>query len=212
MNSGATTGAAGLASLLTVACPTSAPTPKRVPRPILRLPSAHRHQKGARRSRARTCSVTKRGLPAAGAEVGVVTTRQTPAVAWPPKRVLLAQGLRKPAATVASVSRGTTSGDRTERGRLLHRLGGPRVDVPRRGRQVDGATAPAGAGAAAAACEVLAQARSPAPRASGRPGRRVIEATVSRKVRRGCSRSQPARRTDPRGGCSARKLTVIWGP
>jgi hypothetical protein len=32
---------------------------------------------------ARTCSVTKRGLPAACAEPGVVTTRQTPAVARP---------------------------------------------------------------------------------------------------------------------------------
>jgi hypothetical protein len=47
-------------------------------------------------------------------------------------------------------------------------------------------------------CEVLAQARSPAPRASGSTGRCVIEATVSRKVRRSCFRSQPPRRTDPR--------------
>jgi hypothetical protein len=47
-------------------------------------------------------------------------------------------------------------------------------------------------------CEVLAQARSPAPRASGSTGRRVIEATVRRKVRSSCFRSQPPRRTDPR--------------
>ena len=40
---------------------------------------AIRHQQGA--GWARTCSVTKRGLPAASAEPGVVTTRQTPAVA-----------------------------------------------------------------------------------------------------------------------------------
>ena len=31
------------------------------------------------------------------------------------------------------------------------------------------------------------------------PGRRASEATISRKVRRNCFRSQPARRTDPRG-------------
>jgi hypothetical protein len=55
----------------------------------------------------------------------------------------------------------------------------------------------------------LLGARWPAPRASGRPGRRVIEATVSRTGRRSCFRSQPARRTDPPGGCSARKPTVI---
>ena len=106
----------------------------------------------------------------------------------------------------------TTTTDRTERGRLLHPAGGPRVDAPRRGRQADGATPSAGARAAGAAREVLALAPSPAPRASARPGRCIIEATVNRKVRRGCSRSRPGRRTDPRGGCFARKPTVILGP
>lgn len=44
----------------------------------------------------------------------------------------------------------TTTSNRTKHGRLLHRGGEPRVDVPRRGRQLDRAAAPAGAGAAAA--------------------------------------------------------------
>jgi hypothetical protein len=98
----------------------------------------------------------------------------------------------------------TTTTDRTQRGRLLRPAGGPRVDAPRRGRQADGTTAAPGARAAGSAREVLAYAPSPAPRASARPGRCIIEATVSRKVRRGCSRSRPGRRTDPPGGCFAR--------
>ena len=60
-----------------------------------------------RPSRARTCSVTKLGPSTAHPEPGVVTTLQTPASRGPPIRVLLAQGLRKPAATSGSVSRRT---------------------------------------------------------------------------------------------------------
>jgi hypothetical protein len=50
------------------------------------------------------------------------------------------------------------------------------------------------------------------PRASGRPGRCIIEATVNRKAPRGCSGSPPGRPTDPRGGCLACRPAVIWGP
>jgi len=82
----------------------------------------------------------------------------------------------------AALMLGTTTSDRTERDQLLHRPGGPRVDVPRRderhSRQVQ-EQRPRRAGC-------LLAARWPAPRASGRPGRRVIEATVSRTVRRSC--------------------------
>jgi hypothetical protein len=50
------------------------------------------------------------------------------------------------------------------------------------------------------------------PRARGRPGRCVIEATVNRKVRRGCSWSPRGRRTDPRGGCFALQADSDLGP
>jgi hypothetical protein len=77
---------------------------------------------------------------------------------------------RSAASPSGSLTLRTTTGDRTERDQLLHRPGGPRVERSRRGREIDGATAPAGAGAAAGMCELLPQARSPARRASGRLG------------------------------------------
>jgi hypothetical protein len=122
------------------------------------------------------------------------------------------RGIASTRLALFALSRWTTTSDRTERDQLLHRPGGPRVDLLRRGHQVDGATAPAGAGAAAAACEVLAQARSPAPRVSGRPRRSVLEATVGRKVRTPLLPVQRAGRTGPPGAWFGREPTVIWGP
>src|SRR5205823_6384867 len=88
---------------------------------------------------------------------------------------------------------------------LLHRPGGPRVNVPRRGCQVDGATAPARTGAATAdlrgACFGGCASKRPT-------GRCVIKAPVSRQA---SMRLLPvaARATHRSAGdCSARKPIV----
>lgn len=80
--------------------------------------------------------------------------------------------------------RARTSG-RAERGGLRHRPGGRHVDPSRRGRRLGrGAARRGDAAAATGVCEVLARARTVVSRASGRPARRLIEATVPGPARR----------------------------
>jgi hypothetical protein len=92
---------------------------------------------------------------------------------------------------LATTATRTTTSDRAGGGGLLPRLAG-HSSTCRCGRQVDGTAAPAGTGAAAAACGAPAQARFACSTSDRWTVRCVIEATVSRKVRRRCFRSQPA--------------------